>query len=55
MNRYHRYATIGVGRAGRILTLTLNQPEHLNGTDGVMHEELSSIFHVINADADVML
>jgi enoyl-CoA hydratase len=55
--RYDNYKTILVERQGRVLRVTLNRPETLNGFDGEMHEEMSSIFYDIGMDeeADVVV
>lgn len=54
---YESYERIKVERAGRILTLSLNRPDHLNAIDDPMHEELARIFHDVQIDeeADVIV
>ena len=54
---YGSYERIRVERKGRILTLALNRPDHLNAIDDPMHEELSRIFHDVQIDdeADVIV
>lgn len=38
------YETIALSRRGRLLTITLNQPESLNAVNLAMHEELAEVF-----------
>jgi len=38
------YRTIALERAGRLLTITLNQPDSLNTINLAMHEELAEVF-----------
>jgi enoyl-CoA hydratase len=45
-----RYKAITFGRAGRVLTITLNRPDALNAVDAVLHEELACVF--VDAAAD---
>ena len=54
---YESYERIKVERKGRILTLSLNRPDHLNAIDDPMHEELARIFHDVQIDdeADVIV
>ena len=54
---YESYERIRVERKGRILTLALNRPDHLNAIDDPMHEELARIFHDVQIDdeADVIV
>ena len=54
---YESYERIKVERKGRILTLALNRPDHLNAIDDPMHEELARIFHDVQIDdeADVIV
>ena len=42
---------IEIARRARILTLTLNRPEALNGINSELHEELSRAFRFAEADA----
>jgi enoyl-CoA hydratase len=51
------YKTIALTRRGRLLTITLNLPETLNGVNDQMHEELSEVFTVAGRDphSDVLL
>ena len=49
---YEGYERIGVDRRGRILTLTLDRPDHLNAIDEPMHEELARIFLDVQVDGD---
>ena len=54
---YESYERIRTERKGRILTLTLNRPEHLNAIDDQMHQELTRIFYDVQDDgeADVIV
>ena len=47
---YNTYKAINAERSGRILTLTMNRPKHLNAIDEILHEELSRIFYDVAAD-----
>lgn len=49
---YSRYQRIKAERRGRILTLTLSNPQKLNAVDGKMHHELSQIFYDAAEDAE---
>ncbi|HSW12728.1 MAG TPA: enoyl-CoA hydratase-related protein [Solimonas sp.] len=44
------YETIALTRKGRLLTITLNRPEALNGVNLAMHEELAQVFVFAAAD-----
>ena len=46
------YRTILIDHNNRVLTLTLNRPEHLNAVNGMMHEELSRVFSDAARDPD---
>ncbi|WP_137391042.1 enoyl-CoA hydratase/isomerase family protein [Rhodoligotrophos defluvii] len=46
------YEAIRFGRRGRVLTLTLNRPDVLNATDGVLHRELARVFNDAAHDPD---
>jgi len=46
------YRTILIDHNNRVLTLTLNRPDHLNAVDEVMHEELSRVFSDAARDKD---
>src|SRR6185295_15620054 len=48
---YDAYERIKVAREGRILTLTLSNPQKLNAVDGRMHRELAEIFYDVQEDA----
>lgn len=50
---YANYERIRIGRAGRVLTLTLSNPSKMNAVDGRMHEELSRIFYDVQDDDSV--
>jgi len=50
---YDAYERIKIARDGRILTLTLSNPQKLNAVDGRMHRELAEIFYAVQEDADV--
>jgi enoyl-CoA hydratase len=54
---YNQYERLTMDRRGRILTVTLNQPETRNAIDGRMHEELATIFYDVQLDeqADVIV
>lgn len=51
------YETLALTRKGRLLTITLNMPDTLNGVTDEMHEELSEVFTFAGKDAhsDVLL
>jgi enoyl-CoA hydratase len=51
------YETLALTRRGRLLTITLNMPETLNGVTDEMHEELSEVFTFAGKDpgSDVLL
>jgi enoyl-CoA hydratase len=49
---YEKYKCIRVERNDRILTLTLNRPEHLNAANPELHRELSEIFEDAGQDED---
>jgi enoyl-CoA hydratase len=51
------YKSIALTRKGRLLTITLNLPETLNGVTDQMHEELAEVFTVAGRDphSDVLL
>jgi len=51
------YETLALTRRGRLLTITLNKPDTLNGVTAVMHEELSEVFTFAGKDphSDVLL
>jgi enoyl-CoA hydratase len=48
-----KYERIKIGRAGRILTLTLSNPGKMNAVDGRMHRELADIFYDVQEDDGV--
>ncbi len=52
-----QYETLALTRRGRLLTITLNLPETLNGVTDAMHEELSEVFTYAGRDphSDVLL
>lgn len=52
-----QYETLALTRRGRLLTITLNLPETLNGVTDAMHEELSEVFTYAGKDphSDVLL
>ncbi|MDX3909561.1 MAG: enoyl-CoA hydratase-related protein [Sphingobium sp.] len=54
---YSGYKTLAVSRDGRLLTLTINQPDRHNIVDSAMHRELARIFTDIamDDDADVVI
>jgi len=45
------YETIALARDGRLLTITLNQPDSLNTINLAMHEELAEVFVFAARDA----
>jgi len=49
---FDRYQTIQFSRRGRVLTVTLNRPEHLNAVDALLHEELAQVFVDCSNDPD---
>jgi len=49
---FAKYKTIKFDRRGRILNVTLNQPEKLNAFAGLAHQELSEVFTEIADDPD---
>lgn len=51
------YQTLALTRRGRLLIITLNLPDTLNGVNDQMHEELSEVFTVAGKDphSDVLL
>lgn len=49
---YADYQNIKVSRDGRILTLTLSNPQKLNAVDARMHRELAEIFYTVQEDQD---
>ena len=52
-----QYETLALTRRGRLLTITLNMPQTLNGVTDEMHEELSEVFTYAGKDphSDVLL
>ena len=44
MSKLDSYQTIQHSRRGRVLTLTLNQPDRLNAVGAEMHRELAQVF-----------
>lgn len=52
-----QYETLALTRRGRLLTITLNMPDTLNGVTDEMHEELSEVFTYAGKDphSDVLL
>ena len=52
MALFDDYQTILFSRRGRILEVTLNRPDKLNATDGVLHTELARVFVDISNDPD---
>ncbi len=50
---YENYRALKFQRAGRVLTVTLNQPESLNAVSAVLHTELSRVFADIAQDKTV--
>ena len=50
-NSLPHYRTIALARDGRLLTITLNQPQALNSINLAMHEELAQVFVFAAQDA----
>lgn len=51
------FQTIALARTGRLLTITLNRPDALNGFDEQMHKDLVDVLNFVadDADSDVLL
>lgn len=49
---YSSYKELAVEREGRLLTLTINQPDRHNTVNGAMHRELARVFSDIAMDDD---
>lgn len=51
------YQTLTLSRAGRLLTIQLNQPETMNAVNLTMHEELADVFvfAAMDDDSDVLV
>jgi enoyl-CoA hydratase len=47
------FRRIRAERAGGVLTLTLNRPEHGNSVDDELHSELAQVFPAVRADRSV--
>lgn len=47
------YESLAVAQDGRLLRLTLNRPEALNGVGAVMHGELEDFFYRVRKDTSV--
>ena len=52
MAQFDDFETMTFAREGRILTITLNQPDSLNAVNARMHTELSRVFTLANDDPD---
>ncbi|MBO3275665.1 enoyl-CoA hydratase/isomerase family protein [Pseudomonas schmalbachii] len=50
---YSKYQAIKFSQEGRVLTVTLNQPESLNAVSSILHTELSQVFADIAQDKTV--
>ncbi|MDO6441431.1 enoyl-CoA hydratase/isomerase family protein [Marinobacter sp. 2_MG-2023] len=52
-----KYESLTLCRSGRLLTITLNQPETLNAVGEVMHEELANVFYdaAVDPHSDVIV
>ena len=50
---YENYRAIAFSKEGRVLTVTLNQPESLNAVSSILHTELSRVFADIAQDKTV--
>lgn len=53
MLRQEDYEAIHIEKSDGVAVLTLNRPERLNAVNGVMHSELTTIFHAVQSDRDV--
>lgn len=49
---YSRYKQLLFKRDGRVLTITMNDPDHLNAAGKLMHFELSHVFNDVADDED---
>ena len=47
-----KYRMIGFSRRGRVLTITLNNPDSLNVINKVLHDELATVFTDVAFDED---
>ncbi len=51
MSDLPEFRTLALSRRGRLLTITLNQPDSLNAVDLALHEDLAEIFHFAAQDS----
>jgi enoyl-CoA hydratase len=49
---FENYEVISFSREGRILTITLNQPDRLNAFNAKQHSELARVFSEVQQDPD---
>jgi enoyl-CoA hydratase len=52
LKSFENYEAITFSREGRILTITLNQPEKLNASNATMHSELARVFSDAQEDQE---
>ncbi|RLA55223.1 MAG: enoyl-CoA hydratase/isomerase family protein [Gammaproteobacteria bacterium] len=50
--KFEDYQTFKFERDGRILTVTINRPDHMNAVNERMHREMASVFHDVQKDRD---
>lgn len=52
MMNFEDYETFKFERNGRILTATINRPDHMNAINATMHREMASVFYDLQLDPD---
>lgn len=50
--QFEDYETFKFERDGRILTVTINRPDHMNAVNAAMHSEMASVFYDLQKDRD---